>query len=357
MILGLVVTLSLFGQIKNPDKPARGNWDFQMKKIWQVQQAGPHDIARLQNFDLSADGRIYVLDPKNYKIFILNPKGEFISVFGKKGEGPGEIKYLGAGQQLFVRNQRIFILDRGRIHHITLQGKYLTSIRYPGNLHPRAFLSDHSFVAFPSVVDNPKYKVTWYDVDKKSKKTIVKYSVYNKGKRAPKVRPIVVGGLTPMMYGNCGGGKFYYGVNTGYLINITNEAGDQIGSFSIPERKRERVSEKYLNWLRGVLSRHPPEKIKRYIDYLPKKVGHFDFIFLDNKGLVYVQRVDMDNKNIRKFDIFSSGGKYLYYGELTVQQDLIIKELAFKDNVLLLALEDQEGSLSVAKYAILIPSQ
>lgn len=356
LIVGIAVfALAMSGQVTNPDQPANGMWDFQMNKAWQLAQAGPHDIAKVQNLDISADGRSYILDPKNYKIYVIDAEGKYISAFGKKGEGPGEIKYLGVGRQLFIRGPKIFIVDRGRIHLFTLKGEYRTSVPYPGDLHPRAFLSDHSFVAYPSVVDNSRGVVTWYDMNKRSRNIIVKFADYVKGKKPPRVRPIVVGGLTPMIYGSCWGGHFYYGVNTEYCINITNRQGESSGSFSIPQRKRQRVSEKYLDWLRGILSRHPPEKIKQYIDYLPKKVGHFNAIFIDHQGMVYVQRVDLDNKHCRTFDIFSPAGRYLYMAEIKVDPDLVINAFVFKKNVLLMALEDEDGEISVVKYNIKLP--
>ena len=33
VILGLIITLSLSAHIQNPDKPLKGKWDFQMKKM------------------------------------------------------------------------------------------------------------------------------------------------------------------------------------------------------------------------------------------------------------------------------------------------------------------------------------
>jgi hypothetical protein len=71
--------------------------------------------------------------------------------------------------------------------------------------------------------------------------------------------------------------------------------------------------------------------------------------------MIYVQRVDLDNKFLRTFDIFSPQGHFLYTGEMKVAKDLTINTLTFKHNLLILALEDEDGEISVAKYTIKLP--
>jgi hypothetical protein len=63
----------------------KGNWDFQMKKIWEVEEAGSDVIGEVQNIRTAKDGRVYIADSKHCKIFIFSKEGKFISFFGKKG--------------------------------------------------------------------------------------------------------------------------------------------------------------------------------------------------------------------------------------------------------------------------------
>ena len=94
ILLLVFLAIFLFSQVKNPDRPLRGKWDFQVRNEWEIENAGDDVFGDIQNIRSAQDGRIYVLDSKNFKIYIFNKEGKFISSFGRRGEGPGEIRNL-----------------------------------------------------------------------------------------------------------------------------------------------------------------------------------------------------------------------------------------------------------------------
>ena len=357
--LSLILTLSLFGQIKNPDKPLKGKWDFQMKKMWEAEKAEEYFIARIQNFGAAKDGRVYILDPKNFKIYIFSKEGKFISAFGEKGEGPGEIKKLNVGKQLFVIDDQVLVVDLGRIHSFTLEGAYKKSFVYPAQLRPKTIVSGDILIAAPSIVYNPQYKMVLYNISNKSQKTVLDYSIYekiidNEGKQH--YRTIVADGITPMMYISSGNGQFYYGMNAVYEITIADKTGKKISSFSVEGRKKKKVSQRFKDALRKRFAKFPEDVVKKVFNELPDEVCYFDDIIIDSKGMVYVLQAEPHSSNSRALDIFSPGGKFLYSAGIKVEEGFSIRNIYLNDELLLMALQDEEGNLKAVKYIVKQPS-
>ena len=92
LILTLLV-LSIKAGVKNPDKPVKGEWDFQLKKVWDVDMAGKEVIGRPRQVLVADSGNVIVYDNKFTINRIFTPDGKFLKSFGKRGEGPGEIKF------------------------------------------------------------------------------------------------------------------------------------------------------------------------------------------------------------------------------------------------------------------------
>ena len=99
--------------------------------MWEIGGSGDKDFGRIQNIEVSDDGRVFVLDSKLQKIFIFNKDGKFLSEFGKMGEGPGEFKNFRMGDQLFVIKDDLIFIDRGRVLYFTLDGKFKKTVNIP----------------------------------------------------------------------------------------------------------------------------------------------------------------------------------------------------------------------------------
>jgi hypothetical protein len=77
---------------------------------------------------------------------------------------------------------------------------------------------------------------------------------------------------------------------------------------------------------------------------------------IDKNGLIYVFVSDPDKNSLQALDIFSPEGKYLYSSELKVREGLSIYNIHLKDDLLVIATEDEEGELRIAKYLIKLPA-
>ncbi|MCP4158074.1 MAG: hypothetical protein GY757_60785 [bacterium] len=91
VMMMLILTMMLNGAapvVENDDKPAKGDWDFQMEKEWTVSTAGEDVLVHPASLNFDEAGNLYLLDHKHGKVFAFDPAGKHLHTFGKKGEGP-----------------------------------------------------------------------------------------------------------------------------------------------------------------------------------------------------------------------------------------------------------------------------
>lgn len=352
--------------IKNPDKPLKGNWDFQMKKIWEIEEAGSDVIGEVQNLRTAKDGRVYIADSKHCKIFIFSKEGKFISFFGKKGEGPGEIKHYSSGDQLSVLDDTIIFSEWGRIQYFSLDGKYKKTAVVPPNVKAGTFISEDEFMSAPRAIrgyrlKKKKAKLILYNLKDQSEKIITEFYPYDKATaRTESARgrasvSVFIHSITPMVFVTYRDGKIYYGMSDSYNINVIDLKGTEICSFSVDGRKQKEVTDKFKKDLAKSLGDVPADLVKKIIDGLPEKASFFQEIKVDKNGLIYVLVSDPGNETSQAIDIFSPQGKYLYSSELRVEEGLIINGIFLIEDNVFLAEEDEEGNLKVAKYLINLP--
>src|SRR5512136_426291 len=125
----LLITITLFlillgaayPDVANKDKPQRGEWEFKLQKVWEIDRAGVDVLGRPQGIAVSDDGTLYVSDDANRIDYIFSPDGQLIRTFAKRGEGPGEVQRHG---RIFLAGNRVIIPDIGRIHYFTTEGEY-----------------------------------------------------------------------------------------------------------------------------------------------------------------------------------------------------------------------------------------
>lgn len=83
LILIMIVSLFVFNlhaEVKNENKPLKGQWDFQLQKMWEVGNAGEDVLVEARVLQVDDDGKVYgnvyVLDMKYFKFFVFSPEGE-----------------------------------------------------------------------------------------------------------------------------------------------------------------------------------------------------------------------------------------------------------------------------------------
>ncbi|UCH93282.1 MAG: 6-bladed beta-propeller, partial [Candidatus Aminicenantes bacterium] len=342
----------------------KGKWDFRMKKAWEIEEAGDDVIGSVQNIKSAHDGRIYIVDSKNHKIYIFSKEGRFVSSFGERGEGPGEIKNFEMGEQLFVVDQSVIVVDRARISYFSLDGTFKKSLLYSTQMRPRTFFSEEVFISAPvSTVGlrDKTAKIKWYHVIDRSEKIIAEFRPFKEaaatnqsgGRQVTVVA--IFGGVTPIMIVKHRNGKVYYGMSNTYAINRLDLKSKKTLSFSIDGREPKEITPAVKKELAKGLGDVPRDMLERIMDGLPEKASFFQDIEIDKNGLIYVFLSNPTGEPLQAVDIFSPEGKYLYSSQLRVEEGLSIQAVYLRDHLLVIAAEDEEGTVKVTKYSVQLP--
>ena len=64
LFIMLMTVLFLHADIKNRDKPALGEWDFRLEKVWEIDTAGENVFGHPFSLSVSKEGTLYVFDQK-----------------------------------------------------------------------------------------------------------------------------------------------------------------------------------------------------------------------------------------------------------------------------------------------------
>jgi len=359
IILIYLFAFFLVSDVKNEDRPLRGEWDFKMEKILETENAGNDVFANISKIFSDGKENLYVMDIKNFKIYIFNKDGKFITSFGKKGEGPGEIKWL---INFFLVNNYLIIRDNGKLHFFSKKGRFIKSIIISREIRPRQFVDENTLISVPWMNwrdPKSKSKAFLYYIKDKSKKLLFEFSTFKEGvirkktKKGNFVFSFADSTLTPMMVLNYNNSKVYYGMNSSYKINITDLNMRKLLSFSL-ERKKRVVPKQYKD--KAIKNMRFPENIKEEVKKrFPDHFTYFERIYIDENGMIYVFATDAEKENRKKIDIFSSKGKYIYSSEIKIDKDSSIKLSHIKKNKLYLAVEDEDGEIKIIKYKIVLP--
>ena len=365
LFIFVITTVISYSQIKNPDKPSKGLWDLKMKKQWEIENIGEMPIGTIQNVKIGEDGRVYLIDQKNFKIGIYKQSGKFIRSFGRQGEGPGEIKRFFGGNQLFITKNNLIIMDRSRVHYFSLEGKYRKTIKIPSNINIKEIISDTLYISALSIARDPKKKeseIFLYNTENKIKKLITKFNPFKKstdtkssGGNTTTVA-ITIGDITPLMILGYSNKTLYYGMNSTYNINCYDFKTKKTNSFSISDRKPKLVSKEYKNELKKELNDVPPDMLKNIINNLPDHASFFYRIFLDpNSRNIYLIISDPDSDHKKQIDVFNKKGEFIYSTFIKIDKESTINLINLKNKSLYLVILDEEGNEKLVKYYIELP--
>lgn len=341
----------------NPDKPLKGQWDLNPRKVWQVDHAGDDVFSRVE-LVVAEDGTLYARDWRNRSIYMFDNNGAFKRAFANRGEGPGEIR---THLKTFIIKDKLIAADADRLHYFTKQGNFIKSV--PNMFfqqEPHVFLNDHEFIAaptFPTSVDG-KGDITYVNLKTGTKKKIGEFPLPRPRSAGPGVGLI---GLTPIIitgydYNN---NKLYYGVNDAYEIHVTQLNGKVLNTFSVKRKKKSVTDETLRKQIRLIDASAPVNEI---IKRLPKEITYFHRISI-HKGYLLVFEGNFGlNWESQSIDIFSLDGKYLYRTVFKPGQGAKIyysstESILVKGDYLYVVLEDDEGEVVIAKYRIQLPKK
>jgi hypothetical protein len=363
-ILLMVFAASLYSDIRNRDKPLKGEWNFHLEKVWEVEKAGESVFGRPFTLTVAEDEMIYIFDAKNDENYILDKNGVFIKTFGRSGQGPGE---LTGQERTRIIDGKLALTDRKGIQYFSRDGVYLKTtgqdkIRQP----PQIILGEDEFIAFPMTgigAPGGRGEMFYCNLDSGEERKLAEFSLTLAGvaQANENVVDIVAVGFSPLLTAAYEQGRLYWGVSHTYQIHISDLEGRMLGGFSI-DRKTKKVSLSFKKKYLKAMS-IPPEMVDPIVKSFPDRLTHFHQIEVHD-GLVYVFVPDLDldqgTARIAQIDIFSPEGRYLYRAHLDFGDGLShlfspLSNLAFRNGYLYAVCVRENDTVVVCKFTAHLP--
>jgi hypothetical protein len=364
-MLPAVFSVFLFSDIRNRDKPLKGEWDFRLEKVWEVDRAGEGVFGLPFTLTVAEDGRLYVFDAKNDQNYILGKNGALITSFGKRGEGPGE---LTGQERTHLIDGKLAVTDRRGIHYFSREGEYLETTGQD-LLHqpPQIVIGKDEFIAFPMTAIGTlegKGEISYCKLDAGVERKIGEFSLTQAGigQADETVMDIIMVGLSPLLTAGYERGRLYWGVSHSYEIRISDLEGRTLGGFSI-DRKAKKVSNSFKRKYFKAMN-IPPEMIAAIAKSFSNRLTYFHQIEIHN-GLIYVfvPELDLDQRRARiaQIDIFSPEGRYLYRAHLDFGKGLThlfspLSNIAIRDGYLYAVCVRDDDTVVLSKYRAALPA-
>ncbi len=359
--VALIVISLLFAEVKNPDKPLKGEWNFNPQKLWEVDRVGDKLFGRPSETRISQDEMLYFHDFDHKVSYIFNHGGEFINSFAKQGEASGEVdRYLNC----FIAGDKVVIGTPNKLHFYTREGAFIES--YENNLFerfPLLFVSEDEFLYSPRAVSNfaeDKEKIVRKNLETGEEVGFDEF-LMTKGEKNPQEGiSLVILGLTPQIKVGFDpdSKRIYYGRSDDYSIHVAELTGKRLFTFGL-DRERKAVTEKD-KWRHFEQTRLPKERIEKILPSLPNFLTYYMRIQVI-KGLIFIFSTESLDRRQEKLavDIFSPEGKYLYRSYLKFGDGspsyTHVEKVVIKNTHLYAVLENEEGRSSLVKYKIDLP--
>jgi hypothetical protein len=369
----LIFLLLLFlfisaNEVINTNQPLKGKWDFKLEKIWETGSAGDEPLIQVSTLRIDREGNLFVFDMKTSRFHVFSPQGQFLYSFGKRGEGPGEYRMV---FYFFIVGDRVIVPDMNKIHFFETSGKFIRTKTFTGPIiFPRAFVDETRFVYIPSRPQNQdgNDKLELYDLKTGTKKllgeikaeSVMGATVSRQGGQARiNIKDAnTTPGVILEYHQNC----LFFGKNNRYLIKKTDLNGKELLSFSLSGRKRNKITpeikRKRLESFSMNGRKIPDDMIKQLMKTMPDECTHFNRIWVDKNGMVYVFVPNLSDQTSQQIDIFSPDGKFLNQANLTLSDGYKLQNsvLTIRDNHLYVFAENQDGEASLIKYRIQLPT-
>jgi hypothetical protein len=357
-VLGVFCFLA-FADVENADKPLKGEWDFQLQKVWAIDNVNDAPFVRPSELRASQGEMLYFHDFDRGVSHVFNRDGKFINSFAKQGTGPGEVdRYINC----FVSGDKVVVGTPGSLHFYSKQGTFIES--FENNLFarfPLLFLDENEFLYTPQEMGQPQgEKITIMSLNLRSKqdKVLAEFSVSIEGKAG---LPVVILGLTPQVRIDLDprAQRLYYGRSDDYTIHVSELEGNRLFSFRLDRgRKSVSVEEKRKHFEKSGI---PKDRYEKILPALPGELTHFMQIQVV-EGLIFVYSTESLERQQDKIavDIFSPEGKYMYRSHLQFGDETPlythVEKLVVRGNHCYALLEDGSGKIFFAKYKISLPS-
>jgi hypothetical protein len=361
--------IALTSQVRNPDKPLKGEWDFKPVKLWSIDSAGDEVLARPGQLLAAPDGTLYIHDRKQQINHIFNANGKYIKSFGKRGEGPGEIKQQG---KMHLFGNTLVIPDINRIHYFRKDGTFIKQVKVDTNLLRRNYLfTDENRLITVSqhktFEEDGMGKITSFNLETGKKTVLVKFPMADpvSVKLGDNSIVIVVPALTPHMYLGYDGGyddgggspakkRLLYGMNNTYAVHAADLSGKALDTFFLDRAPRKITRQEK----RKAIQKDKPQLNpidRRIIDVTAGALTYFTRIDVHN-GFIYMFEPSLDDTPRQQWvDIFSRDGRYLYRGLIKLKGDKNLyhpQNLVISGRHMYIAYVDENEEISIGKFEV-----
>ena len=348
-----------FGQrtVANPAKPAspRAGRVIRLKEVSRItDQAGKFFFRETWDIKAGADGSLFVLEPN--ALYEFDPAGKFVKNHFRKGEGPGEFSagitdfFLGNGEiVLFSSNVR-------KIVRLKNDGTRIGDIR-PLGFSPTGFLGIYEGRSFLLAREPGKYeRKTGVFEDPLTIRVLDAQGREIGPARIPMVFPFTVAfrvsdrgsssiGISRLLTAADAGRPRYAYFSHSPEYSVKRLDFENPGDILEIKRPYDRVGMK--------MSRELPYPVPKYHNDICRLLVH--------KDRLWVVTSTIDPAKGILVDVFTEGGQYedAFYlplkGILTKERFTYYVLLAISGDFLYAVEVDDEGTLSIAKYAFSDP--
>lgn len=337
--------------VSNPDFPMQGTFRYSMEEdlsIGVMEGDEKYMLNKPQEIKIDKNGSMYVLDWGDACINVYDENGTYLRTIGRKGQGPGEFDTpayydVSSDGRIFLmdtRNRRVVIFD--------VQGKYLGGFRLEGfhlgmktdaqnRIYFEKEIRRESSTNLPVTKDfqgigvvnqiircqpdgSDRFVLGEFEGEKdrirktKTGSTMSIGSKYN-----------VVWNVTP-------NGMVYEGLNDQYTIHVFNPDGTRVRTFS---REYEPV----------LIVRRMDDMVAKNImpAYDPRKGFEFD-----EKGNIWIAFYS-ENQDKNVYDVFSPSGVYI--------KQVIVPHRIFEffKGTVYSIVYTEEGYAAVKRFKLVIP--
>jgi hypothetical protein len=349
---------------KTRDKPLRGEWNFQLEKVWEIDGPGEDVFGQPFSLNVSPEGWLYVFDPKNNINYIFDSEGQFVKAFARGGQGPGEI----IRQELIhIVGDFLIIPGLNGVHYFTKKGDFVKTVKQEKDpLDPRLFIDEKNFISAPlTAVNLPegKAKIVRKNLETMTETIISDYSLTQAGVASNESQMIdmIVISLSPIMTLCLQCDKLYWGLSDTFTIHISDLNGQTFGSISLNRKRRSIPDSAKAKYFASIDL--PPELLPQMVKSFPDVLTFFCRLEVHN-DLLYVYIPDLDvelgRTKIKQIDIFSLDGKYLYKANVDIGSGLThlfspLGNFVIKDGFVYAVCEREDDSVVIIKSRAALP--
>jgi hypothetical protein len=155
------------------------------------------------------------------------------------------------GQELIhYVDGEVYIPATNGINLFTKEGVYVQTVKQEGRwLHPRIILNKDEIISAPKTavfLSDGKGEIIRKNIKTGNETVISGFSLQDWGiaHSGENVVDIVAIGFSPLMILGYAENRLYWGMNTSYMINVTDLSGKKINTFSV-KRRGKKVSDKF----------------------------------------------------------------------------------------------------------------